>query len=728
MKKGISLISLIITIIVVVILSAFVIFAGFEIINRAGLAKFTHEYSDYETAILNEYMLLKQDYAIKGETKTNEQIYAEIAGGPSGDIPEEIAMKIGRGKAYKIVNEIAGYKVGPDSKWGEYSYITNRGEIYLDISKAFEYEDGNGEVLRYISSSIIIPMAPEPAWFKDLKVGDYVNYVADAKNTAIMASSTGAGSDVEYSSNATWRIWSKDEQNYKLELIQVSYPSSIRFNGVVSLQNMQAIQNQIRELYTNQSLEVKKGDVRLLSFKDLIPVTTNIEEKMKLPTFYKKENIDSGLICLEEDGRTIRKTFVNATNEKPINMYMTYDGVTNLSPIYLKVSGETYSYPELINHGGFVRLTDLVCRKQNDKLLYETVKLSRYGNIYSTTIADSKNGDYSTSDAIGYCPIISLGKYIVLDENANTKNMSDGTTAQKAWNIKPRERDDGTNKETQNKAKWCENINIGDYINYMPTQTSISIDKTITGTSSNQNYNAGTTWRVWGKNEKNGTLDLIQVSEPSKIKLNGLVALQNYKAIQNQIRQLQTNESLGVKLQNIRLLSFEDIEDVTTNLKSKIENIKFFIRRKFTSGTICLEEDGRTLKDTFVNATNENPIYVYTTYGGENLAPAFKKISADSSTVYSHLITHGQYVRLADIVCQLDGDKLLYAIPRLSRYGNLYAITIADSLGGDYSSAESNGFCPIVTIGPNLKLDDLANAENLADGTTKAKAWNIKLK
>lgn len=86
MKKGISLISLIITIIVVIILAAIAVFTGFRAVDKANLAKFAQEVSDYEAAVQNDFYSRKTAYAISGGTLTDDQIYAEIAGNAGADI------------------------------------------------------------------------------------------------------------------------------------------------------------------------------------------------------------------------------------------------------------------------------------------------------------------------------------------------------------------------------------------------------------------------------------------------------------------------------------------------------------------------------------------------------------------------------------------------------------------------------------------------------------------
>jgi len=90
-KSGITLISLIITIIVMIIISVITIYSGLHTPDRANLAKFVSEFSDFHLAITQDYMQKIADYALSGKTRTEAQIYYAIAKGSdySGDINEK---------------------------------------------------------------------------------------------------------------------------------------------------------------------------------------------------------------------------------------------------------------------------------------------------------------------------------------------------------------------------------------------------------------------------------------------------------------------------------------------------------------------------------------------------------------------------------------------------------------------------------------------------------------
>ncbi len=84
-NQGISLISLIITIIVIIILAAIVIFTGLGTPDSANFAHFCQDVDNVQSVVLNSFADLKASYATQNKTRTNEQIYAEVASGKSGD-------------------------------------------------------------------------------------------------------------------------------------------------------------------------------------------------------------------------------------------------------------------------------------------------------------------------------------------------------------------------------------------------------------------------------------------------------------------------------------------------------------------------------------------------------------------------------------------------------------------------------------------------------------------
>ena len=80
-SSGISLISLIITIIVIIILAGIVLFNGLHAPDSANFAKYTQQVDNVQMAVTNKYANLLEKHSIADETRTQEQIYLEIATG-----------------------------------------------------------------------------------------------------------------------------------------------------------------------------------------------------------------------------------------------------------------------------------------------------------------------------------------------------------------------------------------------------------------------------------------------------------------------------------------------------------------------------------------------------------------------------------------------------------------------------------------------------------------------
>lgn len=237
MKKGISLISLIITIVVAIIIAAITLGNGFNSVSEAGLAKFTSDFSNYESAVEKEVLAVREQYALKGVPKTDEQIYAEVAmGAPNNsepvEIPWELNTKLKGTVAWPItVNSMAGIET---NKFGGQTYITDAGEVFLDVESSFNYEKGE-KVDRYVSSKIVVPenVPPKPIPPRDtlelvemegMKIGDYVKYEADRDNSF---TSTYRGTRTYTPYTATiptinWKIWEIDEEAGTITIIPAS--------------------------------------------------------------------------------------------------------------------------------------------------------------------------------------------------------------------------------------------------------------------------------------------------------------------------------------------------------------------------------------------------------------------------------------------------------------------------------------------------------------------------
>lgn len=70
-----------IMVMVIVLVSAVVIFNGFSTVDSANLAAFTQKVDNVNSAVINLYANLFQDYAVKGIYTSREKVYYEVATG-----------------------------------------------------------------------------------------------------------------------------------------------------------------------------------------------------------------------------------------------------------------------------------------------------------------------------------------------------------------------------------------------------------------------------------------------------------------------------------------------------------------------------------------------------------------------------------------------------------------------------------------------------------------------
>ncbi|MBQ9313522.1 MAG: BspA family leucine-rich repeat surface protein [Clostridia bacterium] len=89
-KKGISLISLVVTIIAIIILASIIIYTGLYAPNKASLASFMQEISDFRTAVMQDYMNKRTKYALNDIYRSDAQIFYTIANGGDESIIENI--------------------------------------------------------------------------------------------------------------------------------------------------------------------------------------------------------------------------------------------------------------------------------------------------------------------------------------------------------------------------------------------------------------------------------------------------------------------------------------------------------------------------------------------------------------------------------------------------------------------------------------------------------------
>ena len=99
-KKGISIISLIITIIVIIILASVVIFNGLDTPESARYAKFTSDLSNLQETVDQRYGDKYSEYAIEGKNIHSSDIYRWIAAGDHPTTSGMVMVPAGYGSEY----------------------------------------------------------------------------------------------------------------------------------------------------------------------------------------------------------------------------------------------------------------------------------------------------------------------------------------------------------------------------------------------------------------------------------------------------------------------------------------------------------------------------------------------------------------------------------------------------------------------------------------------------
>jgi type II secretory pathway pseudopilin PulG len=183
-SKGVSLIALIITIIVIIILAAIVLSSGGDTTNRAQLAVFTNNFSQYYDRVTMDALNVKQTLGVRSENVNDAQLNYMVANGlktasgdgettnrtmPAGYVLPTSVQKIFNVSGDSVVayviddanitgynaipnnsNGSAGYEFYGDTNGEEYHFITSNGHVFTLPGFALPLEDGT--IQFYISN------------------------------------------------------------------------------------------------------------------------------------------------------------------------------------------------------------------------------------------------------------------------------------------------------------------------------------------------------------------------------------------------------------------------------------------------------------------------------------------------------------------------------------------------------------------------------------------------
>ena len=364
-NRGISLISLIITIIVIIILAAIVIFSGMGTPEKAQLSAVISDIDNVQTAVDQAYYGLYTEKSVAGEVWTKSQFYEAVATGETnrdnltgtGIVPisedgmVQITLPNYEGRSWGVAVE----DIDENTQVGSvvlYPGFESNGKIYstlLDVQN-----DGrNSQLADGIQDNTATTIK------NNLKIGDYVLYEGDTNNSYTLDSSlTGYASENGKElkpETTTWRVWDKKADG-TIIIMPTSSVNTFTLCGAIGFVNSVDVIENICDIYANETYGVTANDIRSLKIEDLEDerVSSNMKtvrynyEKDSSHPQYGKTNVDkyggngytSGKFYTEKDGVTIIKEPNVASSTNPIVLTQTY--YHNGSPIWNKCneSGE----------------------------------------------------------------------------------------------------------------------------------------------------------------------------------------------------------------------------------------------------------------------------------------------------------------------------------------------------------------------------------------------------
>ena len=315
-ERGVSLIALVITIIVVLILAAIAFNNSTSTIGKANYSKFVSNISEVQDAIIQKALSVKGDMVAKGRQITDEQAYNYAArGGKTDDdvltrdrIPDYTvisktadigiklpAMRVETKTKSNVEVTYAITRAGTVFVWPPYQYeekyiINATSEVseslvdatgYLDITVAnvpltiSTNAKGELEGLELLADGLT--RKEFETILEKIDIGNYVNYnLTTKKKVATLSNKTGAASQLlETEITAKWRIIGIDQDTGKI-LITTEGPvndQQVTLRGAAGYLNGAEELNRLCErLYSN----TEKGlTARSMTIEDLDKATGN---------------------------------------------------------------------------------------------------------------------------------------------------------------------------------------------------------------------------------------------------------------------------------------------------------------------------------------------------------------------------------------------------------------------------------------------------------------------
>lgn len=274
-------------------------------------------------------------------------------------------------------------------------------------------------------------------------------------------------------------------------------------------------------------------------------------------------------------------------------------------------------------------------------------------------------------------------------------------------------------------------IKVGDYIKYKADTTVLHTKhSSLTGIPSSEGINITASdtesWRVWEK-KSDGTIVIISCTPLNDGAFMGQTGFVNAKGVIEDICDLYANSKYGVTTEDVRSLTIEDLEEVSTDLVAIRDNYSNYGKTNteingdlgYTNGTFYTETDGTTINKDGIVAGETNPVVLKQTYYIAN-NPTWKSIENEKfpSETYGTLL--GQYDNwLASSCTDLDSAGSKFYI-RYANSNDVKAYSFCDSNGYSSSEVASSRCRPLVTLKPE-------NLTNLSGDGSKEAPWTFEI-
>ena len=461
-NRGISLISLIITIIVIIILAAIVIFSGMGTPEKAQLSAVISDIDNVQTAVDQAYYGFYTEKSVAGEVWTKSQFYEAVATGETnrdnltgtGIVPiskdgmVKMTLPNYEGRSWGVAVE----DIDEHTQVGSvvlYPGFESNGKIYstlLDVQN-----DGRDTQLADgIQSSGTVKLADL------LKVGDYVEYIPDTAEYTTDTNNTGYTSAQTFKTQTKdWRVVYKNTETGEVLLTtngivndgtgeknDKMYLSGTKgyFRGPTELNNI------CKALYSNSSLGIT---ARSMTIEDLNKACnyTPSEPTTRYAYYPKGITFAEGDTTIEYNGKTYTKTAHGSSTakfytsdgggvEKTDSDGFTYRTPEVDNPVYVTKTRYSYNPSSKNSTVGSILGDSWGWLASPDVQLLSFCAFFNVGGArsslvysYNLYVSDVSNTD---SYGPGVRPLVSLGSMLQIDSSDTAR---DGSTSAKAWKI-----------------------------------------------------------------------------------------------------------------------------------------------------------------------------------------------------------------------------------------------------------------------------------------------------